>query len=100
VICVSVQFDYDDDGFDRSRAIEVASHARKMFEGMAGLRFKVFTIDEAHRRVLNFYLWDSREAAEAFFTEELREGVTGLYGVPPTISFLEIAEFVDNTPAV
>jgi hypothetical protein len=28
-----------------------------------------------------------------------RERVTGLYGVPPTIDYLEIAEFVDNTGA-
>ena len=46
---------------------------------------------------MNFYVWDSREAAEAFFTEELRERVTGLYGVSPTVSYLEIAELVDNS---
>ena len=46
---------------------------------------------------MNFYLWESQEAAEAFFTDELRERVAGLYGVPPTISFLEIAEVVDNS---
>ena len=37
---VSVVFDYDGD-FDRSRVIEVAKNARKMFEGLPGLRFKV-----------------------------------------------------------
>ena len=36
-------------------------------------------------------------SAEAFFTEELRERVTVLYGVGATIDFLEITEIVDNT---
>jgi heme-degrading monooxygenase HmoA len=96
MIGVSVVFDYDGD-FDRSRVIEVAKNARKMFEGLSGLRFKVFTLDDKQQRAMNFYVWDSQEAAEAFFSEELRERVTGLYGVSPTVSYLEIAELVDNS---
>jgi hypothetical protein len=94
---VNVVFDYDDGNFDRSRVIEVAKAARRMFEGLPGLRFKFFTLDEKLQRATNFYVWDSADVAEAFFTEELRERVTGLYGVSPTISFVEIAEVVDNT---
>ena len=96
MIGVSVVFDYDGD-FDRSRVIEVAKNARKMFEAMPGLRFKFFTLDDKQNRAMNFYVWDSQEAAEAFFTEELRERVTALYGVSPTISYAEIAELVDNS---
>ncbi len=96
MIGVSVVFDYDGN-FDRSRVVEVAKNAWNMFEGLSGLRFKVFTLEEKQQRAMNFYLWDSQEAAEAFFTDELRERVTGLYGVAPTVSFLEIAELVDNS---
>lgn len=96
MIGVSVVFDYDGD-FDRSRVITVAKNARTMFEGLPGLRFKFFTLDEKQKQAVNVYVWDSTEAAEAFFTDELRERVTGLYGVAPTISYLEIAEFVDNS---
>ena len=32
----------------------------------------------------------------AFFSDELRERVTGLYGVAPTIDFVEITQIVDN----
>jgi hypothetical protein len=42
MIGVNVIFDYDGD-FDRSRVVEVAENARGMFEGMPGLRLKVFT---------------------------------------------------------
>src|SRR5271155_4398602 len=96
MIAVSVVFDYDG-YFDRSRVIEVAKNAREMFEGLPGLRFKFFTLDDKEQRAMNFYVWDSQEAAEAFFTQELRERVTDLYGVSPTVSFLEIAELVDNS---
>jgi len=96
MIGVSVVFDYDGN-FDRSRVIEVAKNARTTFEGLPGLRFKFFTLDEKQQRAMNIYVWDSKEAAEAFFTDELRERVTGLYGVSPTISYMEIAEIVDNS---
>ncbi len=96
MIGVSVVFDYDGN-FDRSRVVEVAKNARKMFEGLSGLRFKAFTLDEKQQRAMNFYVWDSQEAAKAFFTDELRERVTGLYGVAPTVSIFEIAELVDNS---
>jgi hypothetical protein len=46
MIGVSVVFAYDRD-FDRSRVREVAKNARKMFEDLPGLRFKVFTLDES-----------------------------------------------------
>ena len=97
MIGVNVIFQYDD--FDRARVIAVAENARGTFEGMPGLRFKFFTFDEQHHRATNFYVWDSKDAAEGFFSEELRERVTGLYGVAPTIDFVEIAQIVDNAGA-
>ncbi len=96
MIGVNVRFDYDGT-FDRSRVVDVAEHARAMFEGMPGLRFKFFTFDEQEQRATNFYVWESKEAAVAFFSDELRERVTGLYGVGPTIEFVEIAQIVDNS---
>jgi hypothetical protein len=96
VIGVNVTFEYDG-AFDRSRVTTVAENARAMFEGMPGLRFKFFTFDEKNQRATNFYVWDSKEAAEGFFSEELRERVTGLYGLAPSIDFVEIAQIVDNS---
>jgi heme-degrading monooxygenase HmoA len=96
VIGVSVTFQYDED-FDRARVVAVAEKARGTFEGMPGLRSKVFTVDDQHHRAMNFYVWDSTDAAKSFFSDEMRERVTGLYGVAPTIDFVEIAEIVDNS---
>ncbi len=96
MIGVSVTFQYDED-FDRDRVVAVAENARGTFEGMPGLRSKVFTVDEVHHRAMNFYVWDSTEAAKSFFSDAMRERVTGLYGVAPTIDFVEIAQIVDNS---
>jgi heme-degrading monooxygenase HmoA len=92
---VIVEFQYADD-FDRTRVEGIAHEARGRFEGLPGLRQKAFTLDEQNRRATNVYLWDTEEAARAFFSDELIERVTGLYGVRPTITFVEVAELVDN----
>ena len=62
-----------------------------------GGRVGFVTFDENQQQARNFYVWDSKEAAEAFFSPELRERVTGAYGVAPRIDYVEIAEIVDNT---
>ena len=95
MIGVSVTFQYDED-FDPVRVVSIAENARATCAGMPGLRSKVFTIDDARKRAMNFYVWESAEAATRFFSEETREQATGLYGVQPTIDFVEIAELVEN----
>src|SRR5947209_11650078 len=95
MIGVSVSFQYDGN-FDRTRVLSIAEKARGTFEDMPGLRSKAFTVDDSHQRAVNFYVWESAEAANSFFSDEMRERVTGLYGVAPTIDFVEIAQLVDN----
>jgi hypothetical protein len=48
---------------------------------------------------MNFYIWESAEAAKGFFSDDVRQRVAGLYGVEPTIDFVEIAQLVENSPA-
>jgi len=98
VIGVIVTFQYHED-FDHARVVLIAENARETFEGMPGLRSKAFGVDDARQRAMNFYVWESADAARSFFSEEMRERVTGLYGVEPTIDFVEIAQLVDNTGA-
>lgn len=95
MIAVIVEFQYADD-FERDRIAGIAHEARGRFEGLPGLRQKAFTVDEENRRATNLYLWDSEQAARDFFSDELVERVTGLYGVRPTVTFVEVAELVDN----
>ena len=93
---VVITFQYDEESFDRQRIEGVAEGAKSSFLGMPGLRMKSFMVDEAARRAVNVYLWESEDRARAFFGDELRERVTGLYGVAPTIAFFDVAAFVDN----
>ncbi len=95
MIAVTVEFRYEE-GFDAERIATIAREARGRFEGMPGLRQKAFTVDAERLRATNVYLWDSEEAARAFFDDALVERVTGLYGVRPTVTFVEVAELVDN----
>jgi len=85
--------------FDEQAVRKIAEAARATFEGMPGLRSKAFTVNPAKREASNFYLWDSRGAAEAFFTDALLARVTGLYGVRPSVEFVQIAALVENARA-
>jgi len=98
MIGVFVRFRFGDD-FDERAVRKVAETARARFEGMPGLRSKAFTLNSGKREATNFYVWESEDAAKAFFTDELLERVTGLYGVRPTIEFVEIAALVENVRA-
>ena len=95
MIGVFVTFRFGDD-FDERAVRTVAQTARARFEGMAGLRSKAFTFNAAKREATNFYVWDSEDAAKAFFSVELLARVAGLYGVRPSVEFVEIAELVEN----
>lgn len=98
MIGVVVTFRYGDN-FDEQAVRRIAETARVRFEGMPGLRSKAFTFNPGKRESTNFYIWDSEDAAKAFFSDQLLDRVTGLYGVRPTVDFVQIATLVDNTQA-
>jgi len=95
MIGVFVTFRYGDD-FDEPAVRKIAETARSKFEGMPGLHSKAFTLDSRKRQATNFYVWESEGAARAFFTDELLARVTGLYGVRPTVEFVQIAALVES----
>jgi heme-degrading monooxygenase HmoA len=98
MIGVFVTFRYGDH-FDELAVRKIAETARAKFEGVPGLRSKAFTISTEKREAVNFYVWDSAEAAKEFFNEALLERVTGLYGVRPSVEFVQIAALVENARA-
>ena len=98
MIGVFVTFRYGDK-FNERAVRQIAETARAKFEGMPGLRSKAFTLNSEKREATNFYIWESEEAANAFFTEEVIKRVTGLYGVRPSLDFVQIATLVENVRA-
>ncbi|HKE45443.1 MAG TPA: YdhR family protein [Steroidobacteraceae bacterium] len=95
MIGVFVTFRYPNN-FDEQAVRKIAETARPRFEGMPGLRSKAFTVNAGKREATNFYVWDSEEAARAFFDDALLERVTGIYGVRPGVEFVQIATLVEN----
>lgn len=95
MIGVFVRFRYGSD-FDEQALRGIAAAASARFEAMPHLHAKAFTIDSSKREATNFYIWESMEAARAFFDAALVERLTGLYGARPDIEFVEIAALVEN----
>ncbi|MBB5463677.1 YdhR family protein [Paraburkholderia sp. Cpub6] len=95
MIGVFVTFCYGDN-FDEQAVGKIAETARAKFDGMPGLRSKAFTLNPGKREATNFYVWESEDAAKAFFTDELLDRVTSLYGVRPNVEFVQIATLVEN----
>jgi hypothetical protein len=98
MIGVFVTFRYGDN-FDERAVRRIADSARARFQGMPGLRSKAFTLNTATRQAMNFYVWESEETAKAFYTDELLERIATLYGVRPSLEFVQIATLVDNARA-
>lgn len=92
-VLVRIQLESD---FSEATVLQIAANARSRFEHMPGLRSKAFTVDAEKREALNFYIWESEEAARAFFSPELVERVAALYGVRPSVQFTQVAELVEN----
>jgi len=97
MIGVFVTFRYGDH-FNEQAVRKIAESARTKFAGMPGLHSKAFTVNSERGEATNFYVWDSEDAAKAFFTDALLERVTGLYGVRPGVEFVQIAALVENVP--
>ena len=95
MIATFVTFRHGDD-FDEQAVWAIADAARPKFEGMPGLRSKLFTVDAGTREATNVYLWDSEEAARAFFTGERLEVVARLYRTRPSVDFVQVAALVDS----
>lgn len=98
MIGVFVRFHFDQD-IDEQKLRGIAQGARARFEGMPGLRSKAFTFDSAKQEAVNFYIWDSEDLARNFYSEEIIRQITTIYGVRPSIEFVEIATLVDNANA-
>ena len=95
MIGVFVTFRFGEN-FDEQAVRKNAETARAKFEGMPGLHSKAFTVNAGRCEALNFYVWDSEDAARVFFNDALLDRVTALYGVRPSVEFVQIAALVEN----
>ena len=65
------------------------------YSGVPGLVRKYYLYNE-DGTAGGAYLWESRQAAEAFYDAAWQKMVTERYGAPPDIQFFESPVIVDN----
>jgi len=63
---------------------------------MPGLIRKYYFISEDGMKAGGIYLWESRAAADAVYTEDWKAFVRGKYGSDPNLVFLNCPVIVDN----
>lgn len=84
MIAVFITFRYAED-FTAASVRRLAEDSRVKFEGMPGLRSKLFSVSPESREARNVYVWDDANAARTFFTQETLDSIAAHYGVRPTI---------------
>jgi hypothetical protein len=80
---------------EEARAIFQSTAPR--YQSQPGLVRKYYVLSEDGMTAGGVYLWQTRHAAEALYTDEWRAFVTGKYGTPPEVVYLECPVVVDNT---
>jgi hypothetical protein len=62
---------------------ELFARVADNYLGVPGLVRKYFGFTEDATSVIGIYLWDTKEAADAFYTDEWMAGVTERWGAAP-----------------
>ena len=70
------------------------------YRGRDGLHSKAYIYAEDGSKLGGFYIFDSRDAAEALYTDAWRARATELYGVEPTVQYFEVPVLIENAVAV
>lgn len=77
--------------------------ARKVFlstapkyRGLPGLVRKYYLLSQDGSTVGGVYLWNSREEADALYTESWRAFVREKYGTDPSVVYMDCPVVVDN----
>ena len=96
MITVFVTFRYGEE-FSAANVRQLAEDSRAKFEGMPGLRSKLFSVSPELREARNVYVWDDADAARRFFAPKCRDQIAALYGVQPIIEYAEVCALVENS---
>jgi len=67
------------------------------YRGIPGLVRKYYLYGEDDRTGGGVYLWESREAAERFYSDAWKTTIAQRYGSRPEIQFFDTPVIVDNT---
>lgn len=66
------------------------------YRRLAGLHSKAYIYEGDGSHLGGFYLWESREAADAMYTDAWKAKAAEIYGVAPVIRFFEVPVHIEN----
>ena len=66
------------------------------YRGRSGLHSKAYIYEQDGSHLGGFYLWESREAAEAVYTDAWKAKAEEIYGVAPVIRYFEVPVHIEN----
>ena len=81
---------------DRAAMAKLFDASQPQYRAIPGLIRKYYTIGD-DKRAGGVYLWTSRAAAEAFYTEAWRAGVLKRWGQPASVSYFDVPIVLDGT---
>ena len=74
-----------------------AAQSAPKFRGKPGLHCKYYLLELETGLGGGMYVWESREAAEAYFTAAWRARMSAELGHEPQVRYFEVPLVVDNT---
>jgi len=79
---------------DEARAIFLSTAPK--YQGVPGLVRKVYVLSQDGSTAGGIYLWNSRAAADAMYTESWKTFVREKYGTDPAVTYFDSPVVVDN----
>ncbi len=98
MIVAVVTFRYPPEAFDADRFMAAARERRGFYEGLAGLREKIYWVAPERAEAGGIYLWESREAAERVYSPEWRARAADAFGASPEVRYAEVTDLIVNGP--
>ncbi|NEU95410.1 monooxygenase [Bradyrhizobium uaiense] len=80
----------------REEARSIFLSTAPLYRGVSGLFRKTYMISEDGMTAGGVYFWNSRQDAEALYTDAWRARAREKYGADPTVTYFESPVVVDN----
>ena len=87
------------EGTDWKAVRQMMKERAKAFQQVPGLRSKACLLDVDRREIGGNYVWETREALDAYLRSDLYFAVVRKVGAPQEVRIYEVPEYVDNADA-
>ena len=95
---VFVTFRFPVESFDPERYNQIAYDRRIAYEGLPGLILKIYWNAPDRAEAGAVYLWNTRQQAEAVYTEEWCRRAGQAFGVEPEVWYADSPDVLQNLP--